>query len=71
MEQVNSKKHGFIDFYSDSSMVFWTRKLNVTQQQLCDAILNTGSLCIRDIKKYLGISKPVFSLNEFLNRRRK
>lgn len=61
MEQINLKDNRFIDFYSDSSMVFWTRKLNVTQQELNDAILNTGSLSVKDIKKYLGIVKPSFS----------
>jgi len=70
MEQANLKDNRFIDFYSDSSMVFWTRKLNVTQQQLSDAILNTGSLCIQDIKKYLGISKPTFSFYELLTRKK-
>ena len=70
MGQSNLKNRRFIDFYSDSSMVFWTRKLNITQQQLSDAILNTGSLSIQDIKKYLGIVKPVFSFNQFLNRKK-
>ena len=70
MEQSNLKKSRFIDFYSDSSMVFWTRKLNVTHQQLSDAILNTGSLSIQEIKKYLGITRPSFSFYELLNRKK-
>lgn len=67
MRQSNLKNSRFVDFYSDSSMVFWTRKLNITQQQLSDAILNTGSLCIQDIKKYLGIVKPAFSFFELFS----
>lgn len=70
MEQTNLKNNRFIDFYSDSSMVFWTRKLNITQQQLSDAVLNTGSLSIKDIKKYLGLTKPTFSFFELLNRKK-
>lgn len=64
MGQSNLRNSRFVDFYNDSSMVFWTRKLNITQQQLSDAILNTGSLCVQDIKKYLGIVKPSFSFSE-------
>lgn len=70
MEQTNLKNNRFIDFYSDSSMVFWTRKLNITQQQLSDAVLNTDSLSIKDIKKYLGLTKPTFSFFELLNRKK-
>jgi len=70
MEQSNIKNSQFVDFYSDSSMVFWTRKLNITQQQLSDAILNTGSLSVQDIKRYLGIVKPAFSFYELFNKKK-
>jgi hypothetical protein len=70
MEQPELKNKEIIDFYNDSSVVFWTRKLNITHQQLSEAILNTGSLYIADIKKYLDVDKTVFSLADLLGKKK-
>lgn len=68
MEQLQLKNKRAIDFYNDSNVTFWTRKLNITQQQLADAVINTGSLYIKDIKKYIGI-KDSFSFCDLLRKR--
>lgn len=70
MEQLELKNKEIIDFYNDSSVVFWTRKLNITHQQLSEAVLNTGSLYIADIKKYLNGGKAVFSLADLLGKKK-
>lgn len=65
MEQLQLKNKRTIDFYNDSNVTFWTRKLNITHQQLTDAVIHTGSLYVSDIKKYIGF-KDAFSFSEFL-----
>jgi hypothetical protein len=70
MEQLELKNKEVIDFYNDSNVVFWTRKLNITSQQLNEAILNTGSLYIADIKKYLDAGKTVFSFADLLGKKK-
>jgi hypothetical protein len=70
MQQLELKNKRIIDLYNDSDVVFWTRKLNITQQQLSEAILNTGSLYISDIKKYLEGEKAVFSLMDLLGKKK-
>jgi hypothetical protein len=70
MEQLELKNKRIIDFYNDSDVIFWTRKLNVTHQQLSEAVLNTGSLYIEDIKKYLDRGKTIFSWSDLLNKKR-
>jgi hypothetical protein len=70
MEQLELKNKNIIDFYNDSDVLFWTRKLNVTHQQLSEAVLNTGSVCIADIKKYLDKEKTVFSLVDLLGKKK-
>jgi hypothetical protein len=70
MEQLELKNKRIIDFYDDSDVVFWTRKLNVTHQQLSEAVINTGSLYIADIKKYLDGGKTVFSFADLLGKRK-
>jgi hypothetical protein len=69
MEQLQLKNKLAIDFYNDSNVTFWTRKLNITHQQLTDAVLNTGSFYIADIKKYIGL-KDSFSLADLLSWKR-
>lgn len=66
MEQLQLKDKHTINFYSDSDVTFWTRKLNITHQQLTEAVINTGSIYINDIKKYIGIKDSSFPLSEFL-----
>lgn len=70
MELLELKNKQIIDFYSDSNVTFWTRKLNITHQQLTDAVINTGSLYISDIKKYVGIKESSFSLSDLLNKKK-
>jgi hypothetical protein len=70
MEQLELKNKEIIDFYNDSNVVFWIRKLNVTHQQLSEAVLNTGSVYISDIKKYLDGGKSVFSFADLLGKKR-
>lgn len=69
MEQLQLKNKRAIDFYNDSNVTFWTRKLKITHQQLTDAVLHTGSLYVADIKRYVGI-KDSFSISEFLGLKR-
>lgn len=68
LELKNNKR--IIDFYNDSDVLFWTRKLNITQQQLSEAVLNTGSLYITDIKRYLDGKKAVFSWIDLLGKKK-
>lgn len=70
MEQLQLKNKRAIDFYNDSNVTFWTRKLNITHQQLTDAVINTGSLYVRDIKKYIGLKDSTFSFSDFLGLRK-
>jgi CMP-N-acetylneuraminic acid synthetase len=70
MEQLELKNKRIIDFYNDSNVVFWTRKLNVTHQQLSEAVLNTGSFYIEDIKKYLDKEKRIFSWYDLLSKKK-
>ncbi len=70
MELFELKEKRTIDFYNDSNVIFWTRKLNISHQQLSEAVLNTGSLYISDIKKYLGKEKDTFSFSELLTGKR-
>jgi hypothetical protein len=70
MEPVQLKDKQAIDFYNDSNVTFWTRKLNITPQQLTDAVINTGSLYIVDIKKYIGIKDSFLSLLDFVRWKR-
>ncbi|HSH64463.1 MAG TPA: hypothetical protein VLB84_01375 [Bacteroidia bacterium] len=49
-----------IDFYNDSNVTFWIRKLDITYQQLTDAVINTGSLYVSDIKTYVGVKDIPF-----------
>ena len=70
MEQHELKNKEIIDFYNDYNVDFWTRKLNITHQQLNEAVLNTGSLYIADIKKYLNTEKEVFCLSDLLGKKK-
>lgn len=61
MEPLEIKQKEIIDFYNDSNVAFWTRKLNITYQQLSDAVIHTGSLYVNDIKAYVGVKGIPFS----------
>jgi hypothetical protein len=45
----------------DTQIQYWTRKLGITREQLHEAILQTGSLRIEEIKSYLRKKKFSFS----------
>ena len=68
MELLELKNKKVIDFYNDSDVTFWIRKLNVTHEQLTDAVIHTGSIYIDDIKKYIGIKDSAFSFSDFLGK---
>lgn len=70
MELLELKNKQIVNFYSDSNVTFWTRKLNITHQQLTDAVINTGSLYISDIKKYIGVKNSGFSFSDLLGRKK-
>jgi len=70
MEQLELKNKGIIDFYNDSNVAFWSRKLNATHQQLSEAVLHTRSVYIADIKKYLDSGKTTFSLTDLLGKKK-
>ena len=61
MELLELKNKQVIDFYSDSNVTFWTRKLNV---------INTGSLYVSDIKKHIGIKDSGFSFSDILGKKK-
>jgi hypothetical protein len=71
MEQLELKNKEIIDFYNDSNVLFWIQKLNVTHQQLSEAVLNTGSVYIADIKNYLDEGKTTFSFADLLGKKKR
>jgi hypothetical protein len=50
-------KNIFIYPGEDTQVEFWTKRLGVTRAQLHEAILETGSLKVPEIKKYLRKKK--------------
>lgn len=47
---------------------FWTRKWGISGDQLNEAIIETGSIRIRDIKKYLIRKGFIFSIFHLLEK---
>ncbi len=69
MEQTDLKNKRVIDLNNEYNVSYWAHKLNATNQQLTDAILNTGSVDIIEIRKYLNGNKKVHPLIDLFNKK--
>lgn len=56
-------KNMFIQPGEDSQEEYWIKKLGITKAQLHEAILETGSLRVQEIKNYLKKKKLPFSFS--------
>lgn len=56
-------KKKFIYPGETTQMDYWTKRLGINKMQLHEAIMETGSLKVEDIKNYLRKKKFSFSLS--------
>ena len=67
MWNQNVNKNELI-YPSDSNQVsFWAKKWGVSTKQLNDAILETGSVNVKDLKDYLHQKGILFSIYQIQN----
>ena len=69
MEQTDQKNKRVIDLNNEYNVSFWAHKLNITSQQLTDAILNTGSVDVAVIKKYVNGDRKPHPIIDLWNKR--
>jgi hypothetical protein len=50
--------------WDSNEMVWWSRKLGVSYKQLNDAVIDTGSLSVDTIRKYLKEKEVLFSMKK-------
>ncbi len=55
-------KHELIYPENSNQVCFWTKKWGITVKQLNDAIIETGSINVSEIKKYLTNKGILFSI---------
>ena len=63
----HSSKHT-VDPWSTADVQFWTRHWDISQEQLRDAILETGSLEKQDIHKYLQQHGAIYPLKKYITK---
>ena len=57
------RKQSLIYPGEEDQISFWTKKWDITVDQLNEAILETGSINIKEIKKYLVTKGILFSFS--------
>lgn len=64
VEKQSSQQDVWLHPWDSNEMVQWSRKLGISYQQLNDAVIDTGSLNIKDIRNYLREKGVLFSLEK-------
>lgn len=67
MRNQNGNKNELIYPSDNDQVIFWTKKWGISAKQLNDAILETGSVNVKEIKHYLCRKGILFSMYQIQN----